>query len=79
MKRTVVKVMPDEACRLAKAEQKILDLNGDIHELNNKLDAIIRSLDTMQSEQTRYKGFIGGVVFAVGALFSFLTWWTTNR
>jgi hypothetical protein len=32
----------------------------------------------MKEEQSRYKGFIGGVVFAVGALFSFLTWWTTK-
>lgn len=68
--------MPDEACRLAQAEQKIVDLNSDIHDLNKKLDAIIKSLETMQSEQTRYKGFIGGMVFTVGALYSFLTWWT---
>lgn len=68
--------MPDEACRLAKAEQQIKDIKDDIHAQNRKLDAIINSIDEMKEEQVRYKGFIGGVVFAVGALFSFLTWWS---
>jgi hypothetical protein len=68
--------MPDEACRLAKAEQQIIAIKDDIHAQNLKLDAIIKSIDEMKDEQIRYKGFIGGVVFAVGALFSFLTWWT---
>lgn len=69
-------IMPDEACRLAKAEQQIKDIKDDIHAQNRKLDAIINSIDEMKEEQVRYKGFIGGVVFAVGALFSFLTWWS---
>jgi hypothetical protein len=70
--------MPDEACRLAKAENEIANLKSDIHDQSKKLDAIIKSIDEMKEEQSRYKGFIGGVVFAVGALFSFLTWWTTK-
>ncbi len=69
-------IMPDEACRLARAEQQIKDIKDDIHAQNRKLDAIINSIDEMKEEQVRYKGFIGGVVFAVGALFSFLTWWS---
>lgn len=67
-----VKVMPDEACRLAKVEERVDGVDA-------KLDAIIKSIEDMKTEQTKYKGFIGGVVFAVGALFSFLTWWTGNR
>ena len=70
-----VKVMPDETCRLAKAEQQIADLQSDFRDQSAKLDAIIKSIDEMKAEQSRYKGFVGGMVFTVGALFSFLTWW----
>ena len=70
--------MPDEACRLAKVEQRIENLEEIFEDRGKKLDAIIAALDEMKEEQSRYKGFIGGVVFAVGALFSFLTWWTTK-
>lgn len=64
--------MPDDKCRLAKAE-------ADIVNMTSKLDSIIDTLDEMKQEQTKYKGFVGGVVFAVGAIFSFLTWWTTKQ
>lgn len=64
--------MPDEKCRLAKAE-------NEINNINDKLDEIIESIKSMKEEQTRYKGFIGGVVFTVGALFSFFAWWTGSK
>ncbi len=64
--------MPDEKCRLAKAE-------NEINNINDKLDEIIDSIKSMKEEQTRYKGFIGGVVFTVGALFSFFAWWTGSK
>jgi hypothetical protein len=70
--------MPDEACRLAKAENEITNLKSDIHEQSKKLDVIIKSIDEMKIEQTRYKGFIGGIVFTIGALFSFIAWWTSK-
>lgn len=70
--------MPDEACRLAKVEQRIDTLEDDFKRQNDKLDDIIHALEEMKNEQTRYKGFIGGIVFTVGALFSFLTWWTSK-
>jgi hypothetical protein len=61
--------MPDDACRLAKAENEITNLKSDIHEQSKKLDAIIKSIDEMKDEQSRYKGFLGGIVFTVGAVF----------
>lgn len=64
--------MPDEKCRLAKAE-------NEINNINDKLDEIIDSIKSMKDEQARYKGFIGGVVFTVGALFSFFAWWTGSK
>jgi hypothetical protein len=57
---------------LAKVEERVDGVDA-------KLDAIIKSIEDMKTEQSRYKGFIGGMVFTIGALFSFLTWWTTNR
>jgi hypothetical protein len=71
--------MPDDACRLAKAENEITNLKSDIHEQSKKLDAIIKSIDEMKDEQSRYKGFLGGIVFTVGAVFSFLSWWLGSR
>lgn len=63
--------MPDDRCRLAKAEAEITNIT-------DKLDEIILSIDEMKEEQARYKGFIGGIVFTVGALFSFFAWWTSK-
>jgi uncharacterized tellurite resistance protein B-like protein len=70
--------MPDEACRLAKVEQRIETLEDDFKHQNDKLDDIIHALEEMKNEQTRYKGFIGGIVFTIGALFSFIAWWTSK-
>jgi DNA repair ATPase RecN len=70
--------MPDEACRLAKVEQRIENLEEIFEDRGKKLDAIITALDEMKAEQTRYKGFIGGIVFTIGALFSFIAWWTSK-
>jgi hypothetical protein len=60
--------MPDEACRLAKVEQRIESLEEIFEDRGKKLDAIIATLEEMKNEQTRYKGFIGGIVFTIGAL-----------
>ena len=70
--------MPDEACRLAKVEQRIENLEEIFEDRGKKLDSIIATLDEMKIEQTRYKGFLGGIVFTVGALFSFIAWWTSK-
>jgi hypothetical protein len=70
--------MPDEACRLAKVEQRIENLEEIFEDRGKKLDAIITALNEMKAEQSRYKGFIGGIVFTIGALFSFIAWWTNK-
>ena len=70
--------MPDEACRLAKVEQRLDALEESFEDRGKKLDAIIHALEEMKNEQTKYKGFIGGIVFTVGALFSFIAWWTSK-
>jgi DNA repair ATPase RecN len=70
--------MPNDACRLAKVEQRIENLEEIFEDRGKKLDAIISTLEEMKNEQTRYKGFIGGIVFTIGALFSFIAWWTSK-
>jgi hypothetical protein len=70
--------MPDEACRLAKVEQRIENLEEIFEDRGQKLDAIIHALEEMKNDQTRYKGFIGGIVFTIGAIFSFIAWWTSK-
>jgi DNA repair ATPase RecN len=70
--------MPDDACRLAKVEQRIESLEEIFEDRGKKLDSIIAALEEMKNEQTRYKGFIGGIVFTIGALFSFIAWWTSK-
>lgn len=70
--------MPDDSCRLAKVEQKIQTLEKDFNDLNEKLDEIIKAIEEMKTEQSKYKGFLGGMVFTIGALYSFLTWWTNK-
>ena len=70
--------MPDDKCRLAKVEQRMDALEEVFEDRGKKLDTIIHALEEMKNEQTRYKGFIGGIVFTVGALFSFLAWWTSK-
>ena len=71
--------MPDEKCRLAKVEQRIENLEEIFEDRGKKLDAIIAALEEMKNEQTRYKGFVGGIVFTIGAVFSFLSWWLGSR
>ena len=70
--------MPDEKCRLAKVELRMDALEEVFEDRGKKLDAIIHALEEMKNEQTKYTGFIGGIVFTVGALFSFVTWWTSK-
>ena len=70
--------MHDEACRLAKIEQRVYSLSDDLKEQDDKICDIHELLEKMRSEQARYKGFIGGIVFTIGAIFSFITCWTNK-
>jgi len=70
--------VPDEACRLAKIEQRVYSLSDDLKEQDDKLCEIHEVLEKMRSEQARYKGFIGGIIFTISAIFSCITWWTSK-
>lgn len=66
--------MPDLNCRVSKVEQQIESLLQDIHqereESRRRSDRIFLVLETLQKDANNNKGFFGGVVFAVAAIFS---------
>lgn len=69
--------MPDLECRVAKLEQKLDMKILDDKEYREEVSEILRSIQTsikdMQLERSKEKGFLGGVVFIVGAVASVAT------
>ena len=69
--------MPDLECRVAKLEQKLDMKILDDKEYREEVSEILRSIQTSikdtQLERSKEKGFIGGVVFIVGAVASVAT------
>lgn len=51
--------------RLAVQEEQIDHLESKVQELSNKVDEVLSSL-------TRYKGFIGGIIFVMTCIGAFL-------
>lgn len=68
--------MPDELCRLAQLEARMDTMLTDYR---RDTDRIIEALDELKSDATRYKGFIGGIVFTVSSVFAVLTWWFSQK
>ena len=68
----------DLNCRVAKVEQRLdglcRELNEDHEENRRKSDKIFNCLDDLKKESANNKGFFGGVIFAVGAIFAALTY-----
>ncbi len=66
--------MPDLNCRVSKVEQQIESLLQDIHqereESRRRSDRIFLALDELKKDSANNKGFFGGIVFAVGAIFA---------
>lgn len=66
--------MPDLNCRVSKVEQQIENLLQDIHqereESRRRSDRIFLVLETLQKDSANNRGFFGGIVFAVGAIFA---------
>lgn len=66
--------MPDLNCRVSKVEQQIESLLQDIHqereESRRRSDRIFLVLDELKKDSANNKGFFGGIVFAVGAIFA---------
>ena len=67
-------VMTDINCRVAKVEQRLdslcRELNDDKEESRRQSDKILDAIDELKREGEKHKGFFGGIVFTVGALFA---------
>jgi len=69
--------MPDLECRVAKLEQKIdIKIEDDKNyreEVSEMLKEIRTCIKDMELARSKEKGFIGGIVFIVGAVASIAT------
>jgi VIT1/CCC1 family predicted Fe2+/Mn2+ transporter len=69
-----VENVPDLNCRVSKVEQQIESLLQDIHqereESRRRSDRIFLALDELKKDSANNRGFFGGIVFAVGAIFA---------
>ena len=70
--------MDDILSRVAKVEERLDGLCKDIYvereDARRRSDRIFTALDELQKNATSNKGFFGGVVFSVSALFAFLAY-----
>lgn len=68
----------DLISRIAKIEQRLdglsRELNEDHEENRRKSDKIFLCLDELKKESANNKGFFGGMVFAVGAIFAVIVY-----
>ena len=74
--------MPDLDCRVAKMEQRLDSLCRELNENNEenrrRLEKIFLALEELQKSNNSNKGFFGGVVFSVSAIFAFIVYITTK-
>ena len=75
--------MPDLECRVAKLEQAVEGLRDMISEEKNeyrrKMDQVCDALDDINQTLQKQRGFVGGVTFTVGAVFSLITWFFSSK
>ena len=68
--------MDDILSRVAKVEERLDGLCKDIYvereDARRRSDRIFTALDELQKNANSNKGFFGGVVFSVSAIFAFL-------
>ena len=74
--------MPDLECRVAKLEQAVEGLRDMIREEKRETSECLRgineSLDDLKKNMEKQRGFVGGVIFTVSAVFSVVTWMFSN-
>ena len=70
--------MDDILSRVAKVEERLDGLCKDIYvereDARRRSDRIFTALDELQKNAHSKKGFFGGVVFSVSAIFAFLAY-----
>ena len=60
-------------------ETRLIKLEQTVDENRRKMDKIFIALDELKAIQQNQKGFIGGVVFTVGAIFTVVTWFFHDK
>ena len=72
----------DTNIRLVKVEQRLdslcRELNDEREETRRKSDRIFLALDELKKNADSNKGFFGGVVFSVSAIFAFIVYITSK-
>jgi len=72
----------DLNCRVAKIEERLDGLVKDMHcdreDARRRSDRIFVALDELQRTSQSNKGFFGGVVFSVSAIFAFIVYITSR-
>jgi chromosome segregation ATPase len=58
--------------RIAVLEANLNQIMQEQHEEKERLEEVQKCLDSIKMELTRYKGFIGGVMFLLSAVFTFI-------
>ncbi len=75
--------MTDLNCRVAKVEERLdglcKEINDDREETRRRSDRIFLVLDELQRNAHNNKGFFGGVVFSVSAIFAFIVYVTSKN
>jgi hypothetical protein len=73
----------DLNCRVAKVEERLDGLAKEIHcdreDARRRSDRIFVALEELQKNAHSNKGFFGGVVFSVSAIFAFLAYIFTSK
>ena len=74
--------MDDILSRVAKVEERLDGLCKDIYvereDARRRSDRIFTALDELQKNAHSNKGFFGGVVFSVSAIFAFIVYVTSR-
>ena len=74
--------MDDILSRVAKVEERLDGLCKDIYvereDARRRSDRIFTALDELQRTSHSNKGFFGGVVFSVSAIFAFIVYVTSR-
>ena len=74
--------MDDILSRVAKVEERLDGLCKDIYvereDARRRSDRIFTALDELQKNAHSNKGFFGGVVFSVSAIFAFIVYITSK-
>ena len=74
--------MTDLNCRVSKVEERLDGLCKEIYvdreDARRRSDRIFTALDGLQKTSHSNKGFFGGVVFSVSAIFAFIVYITSR-